>query len=372
MLVSIVIVNYRVKYFLEQTIRSAKEAIAGIDGDGEIIVIDNNSGDDSVNFISQRFGDEITIIENKTNTGFARANNQGFAVAKGEFILILNPDTIIGHDTLKQCIEWMNSHDDCGAIGVRMLDGNGSFLPESKRAFTSPWVSACKLFGLSRIFPKSRIFARYSLPYLSEKESHQVDTLAGAFIFARTQILNAIGGFDEDFFMYGEDADLSYRIIKSGYHNYYLPIPIIHYKGQSTIKDSIRYVKVFYKSMLIFYRKHYAHYNWFFSAIVRSGIFVRASIASLSRIISMPFHRRGKSRVKLWRVISDDPEPIITLLGGKNNLCAIKPTDIVIDDRCHTYQQIISLFDSLNDGKTHFHIYSGHNGILLTPKMSHQ
>lgn len=372
MLVSIVIVNYRVKYFLEQTIRSAMEALSGIDGEGEIIVVDNNSGDDSVSFIRQRFGDSITIIENRDNPGFARANNQGFTVAKGEFTLILNPDTIIGHDTIKECIEWMNSHDDCGAIGVRMLDGNGDFLPESKRAFTSPWVSTCKLLGLSRLFPKSRIFARYNLPYLSEKEPHRVDTLAGAFIFIRTHILNSLGQFDEDFFMYGEDIDLSYRIVKSGYHNYYLPIPIIHYKGQSTIKGSIRYVKVFYSSMLIFYRKHYSHYNWFFSVMVRFGIFFRAAIAAMSRILSKPFHRSGKSRVKLWRVISQDPETIINLLGGKDHLCALKPTDIVIDDRCHSYQQIISLIDSLHDGKVHFHIFSGHNGILITPKMSHQ
>ena len=200
-LVSIIIVNYRVKFFLEQTIRSAQEAIAGLGGDGEIIVVDNASGDDSMQFIKSRFGNEVQYIENADNVGFARANNQAIAIAKGEFTLILNPDTIIGSDTLSQSIEWFRTHSDCGAVGVRMLDGNGNFLPESKRSFTTPWVSFCKIFGLSALFPKSRIFARYHLRYLNEKQPHKVDILAGAFILAHTSILQKIGGFDERFFM---------------------------------------------------------------------------------------------------------------------------------------------------------------------------
>ena len=213
--VSIVIVNYRVKYFLEQTVRSAKEALAGFSG--EIIVVDNNSGDDSIEHLRKCFPDVI-VIENRENAGFGRANNQGFAIARGKFTLILNPDTIIGSHTLRDCMDFYDKHaDDCGGIGVCMLDGNGRFLPESKRAFPTPWVSFCKIFGLSSLFPKSPLFAKYHLRYLPYDRPHRVDILSGAFIFIRTDLLRSIGGFDEDFFMYGEDIDLSYRIVKAGY-----------------------------------------------------------------------------------------------------------------------------------------------------------
>ena len=199
--VSIVIVNYRVKFFLEQTIRSAQEALRHLDG--EIIVIDNNSGDDSIPFLKQRFPDVI-YIENTENVGFARANNQGFEIAKGKYTLILNPDTIIGERTILDCINWYESHPDCGGIGVMMSDGNGVFLPESKRSFPTPWVSFCKIFGLSALFPYSPYFAKYHLRYLSKEQPHKVDILAGAYIFVRTDILQKCQGFDNDFFMYGE------------------------------------------------------------------------------------------------------------------------------------------------------------------------
>ena len=370
MLVTIVIVNYRVKYFLEQTLQSAMEAIDGIDGDGEIIVVDNNSGDGSMEFVKSRFGSAVTYIENTVNTGFARANNQGIALAKGEYTLMLNPDTIIGRGTIKACVEWMRSHGDCGGVGVRMLDGNGVFLPESKRAFTTPWVSFCKIFGLSRLFPRSPLFARYHLRYLTEREPHQVDILAGAFMMARTSILRSIGGFDEDFFMYGEDIDLSYRIVKAGYHNYFLPTPIIHYKGESTKKDSMRYVRVFYEAMLIFYRKHYPGYSHFFSFLIHAAVYIRAAAAMLKRAIMAPFPKKKSGAGRLWQVISNDPGPIYSALGADARLCALKPTDIVIDDRRHSYQQIIGIIDEKSDGRLRFHIYSGRDGIIISPKMA--
>lgn len=230
--VSIVIVNYRVRYFLEQTIRSAQEALQGIGG--EIIVIDNNSQDGSIEYIKSLFPG--IIIENKENAGFGKANNQGFAIAKGEYTLILNPDTIIGKDSIADCIRFYNGHPDCGAIGVSMHDGNGVFLPESKRSFPTPWVSFCKIFGLSSLFPRSRTFAKYHLRYLPADAPHSIDILSGAFTFVKTDLLRKINGFDEDFFMYGEDIDLSFRIAKAGYRNYYIPTPIIHYKGESTQK----------------------------------------------------------------------------------------------------------------------------------------
>ena len=281
--VSIVIVNYRVKYFLEQTVRSAKEALAGFSG--EIIVVDNNSGDDSIEHLRKCFPDVI-VIENRENAGFGRANNQGFAIARGKFTLILNPDTIIGSHTLRDCMDFYDKHaDDCGGIGVCMLDGNGRFLPESKRAFPTPWVSFCKIFGLSSLFPKSPLFAKYHLRYLPYDRPHRVDILSGAFIFIRTDLLRSIGGFDEDFFMYGEDIDLSYRILKGGFHNYYLPVDILHYKGESTEKSSFRYVHVFYEAMLIFFRKHYSGMSLLLSIPIKIAIYTKASVA-LVRMLS--------------------------------------------------------------------------------------
>ncbi|MGN0212467.1 MAG: glycosyltransferase [Muribaculaceae bacterium] len=371
-LVSIIIVNYRVKYFLEQTIRSAQEALAGIDDSGEIIIVDNASGDDSMDFIKSRFGDSVTYIENTENVGFARANNQAIAIAKGEFTLILNPDTIICRDTLRKAIEWFKSHADCGAIGVRMLDGNGIFLPESKRAFTTPWVSFCKIFGLSALFPQSKIFARYHLRYLDEHKAHKVDILAGAFILARTEILRGIEGFDERFFMYGEDIDLSYRIVKEGFSNYYLPIPIIHYKGESTKKDSMRYVRVFYEAMLIFFKKHYPHYSKFFAFFIRFAIYARALMAVLRRIFIRKSNLSLKKSTHRWQIISNDCVRIKNVIGSEAIFTESSPTDIVFDDSALTYSEIIDAIDSRSNGKLHFHIYSSRNGIIISPKMSIQ
>ena len=188
--ITIVIVNYRVKYFLEQTLRSVQEAINGLQA--EVFVIDNNSGDDSIEH-SKRLFPWVKFVENKKNVGFARANNQGIVAAQGEFTLILNPDTVITRDSVHKPIEWMREHPDCGAVGVRMVDGNGVFLPESKRAFPTPWASFCKIFGLSKLFPYSPVFAKYHLRYLSDREPHQVDILSGAFMLCRTLLLQQVG-----------------------------------------------------------------------------------------------------------------------------------------------------------------------------------
>ncbi|MBQ4367509.1 MAG: glycosyltransferase family 2 protein, partial [Muribaculaceae bacterium] len=267
--VTVVIVNYRVKFFLEQTLRSVMEALEGLQS--EVIVVDNHSGDDSIAFQRQRFPG-VTFIENPENVGFARANNQAIMQAQGKFTLILNPDTIITRDCITQGLAWMRDHERCGAIGVRMVDGNGVFLPESKRSFPTPWVSFCKIFGLSALFPRSRWFAKYHLRYLDDRQPHAIDILAGAYMLCRTALLQQVGGFDEDFFMYGEDIDLSFRLVQAGYENWYLPVEMIHYKGESTKKDSMRYVRVFYEAMLIFYRKHFPRFSVLFYPIVKLGV----------------------------------------------------------------------------------------------------
>jgi O-antigen biosynthesis protein len=282
---SVIIVNYNVPYFLEQALLSVKKAAQNIDT--EIIVIDNASKDKSVDFIRQKFP-EITLIANQENLGFSKANNQGISIAEGKYVLLLNPDTVVQEDTFTKCISFMEKHPDSGALGVKMIDGKGNFLPESKRALPTPKVSFFKAFGLSALFPKSKLFGQYHLGYLSENENHQVDILSGAFMFIKKEVLDKTGGFDETFFMYGEDIDLSYRILKAGYKNYYLAeTSIIHYKGESTKKGSLNYVKVFYEAMLIFAKKHFSKKQAsIFTAAIYLAIFIKGTITFLSGILN--------------------------------------------------------------------------------------
>ena len=281
---SVIIVNYNVKHFLEQCLISVKKALVGIEG--EIIVVDNNSVDGSLNLINNKFS-EIVLIANKKNTGFSVANNQGIKIAKGSNILLLNPDTVIQEDSLRKCLEFFDKNKDAGALGVKMYDGNGRFLPESKRGLPTPSVAFYKIFGLSSLFPNSKTFGKYHLGYLSQNENHKVDVLSGAFMMIRKKVLDEVGLLDETFFMYGEDIDLSYRIKEGGYENYYFSnTNIIHYKGESTKKSSVNYVFVFYKAMVIFAEKHFSKQHVkTFSKLINIAIYFRATIALAERVL---------------------------------------------------------------------------------------
>ncbi|MEO7983099.1 MAG: glycosyltransferase family 2 protein, partial [Bacteroidota bacterium] len=247
MQLSVIIVNFNVKHFLEQCLCSVLRAIEGIRA--EIIVVDNNSSDNSIEYLLPRFP-AIEFIANKENTGFGRGCNQGLQRASGEYILFLNPDTIVPEDCFRQCISFLENHPDTGALGIKMLDGSGRFLKESKRAFPSPMTSLYKLFGLAKLFPHSKLFSKYHLGHLDENQNNEVDVLAGAFMMIRKEVLDKVGGFDETFFMYGEDVDLSYRVQKAGYKNmYFAGSSIIHFKGESTRKGSMNYVRMFYNAM---------------------------------------------------------------------------------------------------------------------------
>lgn len=255
MQLSIIIVNYNVKHFLEQCLYSVLAATEGIAA--EIIVADNNSKDGSLRYLQPLFP-QVKWIANTQNTGFATANNQALKIAAGEFILYLNPDTLLPEDCLLLCLRFITAHSKAGALGIKMLDGSGRFLPESKRGFPSPATSLFKLAGLAALFPKSKVLARYYLGYLPQNQNHEVDVLAGAFMLVRKEVLEKTGAFDERFFMYGEDIDLSYRIQKGGWQNWYLAeSSIIHFKGESTKKGSLNYVKLFYQAMYLFVQKHY-------------------------------------------------------------------------------------------------------------------
>ncbi len=282
---SIIIVNYNVKYFIEQCLHSVHRAIKDIEA--EVFVVDNNSVDGSCPMIREKFP-WVKLIENSENAGFSRANNQALKMASGEFCLLLNPDTVVEEDTFTKCISFMHDHKDAGGLGVHMIDGKGNFLPESKRALPTPAVSFFKIFGLSSLFPKSKIFGRYHLGYLDENQTNEIEILAGAYMFIRKKALDETGLLDESFFMYGEDIDLSYRIRKAGYKNYYYPgTTIIHYKGESTKKGSINYVMVFYKAMIIFAKKHFSKKNArIFSTLINLAIYFRAFLSIIKRFIN--------------------------------------------------------------------------------------
>lgn len=270
---------------------SVRRAIDGIDA--EIFVVDNNSVDGSVQMLKEKFP-EVKLIDNKENLGFSKANNQAIKQSSGEYVLLLNPDTVVEAETFSKVIQFMDSHEDAGALGVKMIDGKGNFLPESKRGLPTPTVALYKIMGLSRLFRKSKRFNKYHLGYLDKNQTHEIEILAGAFMLLRKKVLDITGLLDETFFMYGEDIDLSYRIIKAGYKNYYFPeTRIIHYKGESTKKSSINYVFVFYNAMIIFAKKHFSQKNArLFAFLINLAIYLRASAAIANRFVkrfSLPF-----------------------------------------------------------------------------------
>jgi GT2 family glycosyltransferase len=287
---SVIIVNYNVRHFLEQALGSVRRALEGIDG--EVWVVDNNSVDDSVRMVQEKFP-EVKLIANSTNPGFAKANNQAIRASTGEYVLLLNPDTLVEEDTFAQCLAFMDAHPEAGALGVKLIDGSGKYLPESKRGFPSPWVAFCKTFGLSTLFPKSRVFNYYYLGHLDASETNECDVLVGAFMFMRRAALDRAGWLDEAFFMYGEDIDLSYRIVQAGYKNYYYPhTSIIHYKGESTKKGSLNYVRTFYQAMIIFARKHFhGRRAGLFVLMLQAAIWLRAGLTlaqNLARKLWLP------------------------------------------------------------------------------------
>jgi N-acetylglucosaminyl-diphospho-decaprenol L-rhamnosyltransferase len=259
MILSVVIVSYNVKFFLEQCLSSLKKAIDGssiLSHHAEVFIVDNASADGSLDFLVTLYP-EFRFIENDRNIGFAKANNKALSQCSGEFILFLNPDTILAEDSLDTCLSFLRSTPDTGAVGLRMIDGTGRYLRESKRGFPDPMASFFKMTGFARLFPRSKFFSAYYMGHLDERRSHAVDVLSGAFMMTKKTILDTIGGFDEQFFMYAEDIDLSYRIQQTGHQNYYLSqSTIIHFKGESTRKD-FRYVKMFYTAMELFMKKHF-------------------------------------------------------------------------------------------------------------------
>lgn len=303
---SVIIVNYNVKYYLDQCIRSVLRAFevmkkvsssdSSVNEDvAEIIVVDNHSADGSVDYLEKRYPQKlypmVRFVRSAHNLGFARANNIAIRQSRGEYVLLLNPDTIVGEDALKASVDFMDAHEDAGAVGVRMLGAQGRRAMESRRGLPTPMVSFFKMLGFCNRWPHHRLFGKYYMGYLPWDEPCQIEVVSGAYCMLRRKALDEVGLLDEDFFMYGEDIDLSYRVLKGGYHNYYLPVDILHYKGESTQKSSFRYVHVFYEAMLIFFRKHYSGMTFLLSLPIKTAIYAKALMA----LVGMLSERMRKS-----------------------------------------------------------------------------
>lgn len=302
MKLSVIIVNYNVKYFLEHCLCSVLKATRHIDA--EILVVDNHSTDGSRDYLSQRFH-TVRFLWNDTNLGFAKANNLALKQAIGEHILFLNPDTIIPEEGLEQCLRFFAERSDCGALGVHMIDGSGAFLRESKRSFPTPSNAFFKMTGLASLFPHSRYFSGYYAGHVAEHETAAVDVLSGAFLMVSRKIINRVQGFDEDFFMYGEDIDLSYRIRQTGFRNFYLgETTIIHFKGESTCKHTQTYTRNFYGAMRLFVKKHYAD-KTLQRTLMRSAIGLASFAASAKALF-----RRSVRKIRRH---SNDAEPMIMI-----------------------------------------------------------
>ena len=382
---SIIIVNYNVKHYIEQCLHSVFTSIAHAALEAEIFIVDNASSDQSVEYLHSRFPQQeypnLHIIANARNVGFSRANNQAVALATGKYILFLNPDTLITEDTLRECFHFAEQQTDFGALGVKMLSDSGHFAMESRRGLPTPWVSFCKMSGMTALFPKSRTFARYYMSFLDRQQSAKIEIISGAFMMVSQKALQQCGSFDETFFMYGEDIDLSYRFIKGGFKNYYLPTPILHYKGESTQKNSYRYVHVFYEAMLIFFRKHYENLSPFFTIPIKCAIIVRAFIALIQQQLTNLFPQKGtelcfgfigtKEGFELIKPISEKWLLNIEHISEEKvtDLDAIKiPSHIkhlIFDPKLYTTKEMLLLMEQSNH-KRYLSVFSPTTGILVT------
>ena len=376
--ISVIIVNYNVKFFLEQCLYSVKASLENIAA--EIIVVDNASPDKSVEYLQSKFP-AVKFISNATNKGFGAACNQGFKASGGKCLLFLNPDCIVPEDCFEKCLGFLNNHPVAGAIGVKMLDGSGRFLKESKRALPSLSTSFFKLFGFAALFPNSKLFAKYYLGHLDENKNHEIDVLAGAFMMIKRNVFEMVNGFDENFFMYGEDIDLSFRIKKAGFKNYYFSdTEIIHFKGESTKKGRLDYVRMFYHAMSIFVNKHYKNGLYklfinlgigimaFFSAIANSlaGIFRNAKVKSIKKIAIAGTEQECQSAELLLNQAGSTPASIkritlneTSLLNGKSHF-----SELIFCAGTSSYKQIIECIKRLS-GDQHASIHkAGSNSIV--------
>jgi len=372
MQLSVVILNYNVRYFLEQCVLSVQEAIAAIDA--EIIVIDNNSSDESVLMMKEKFPD-VKLIENKENFGFPKGNNIGVRQAKGKYICILNPDTVVAEDTFTKILAFAERQNNLGIIGCKLIDGTGKFLPESKRGIPTPWVAFTKIFGLYKIFPKTKLFNQYYAQHLNENETGKVDILVGAFMFLERSLYEDLSGFDEDCFMYADDIDLSYRALEKLKSNYYFhETTVLHYKGESTIKDE-KYMLRFQEAMNFFYKKHFKK-SLFFSFFIQIGTWFFSFVKMF----------QGKTRIKpnpesyvFYSLNEDLSQKLALTLKNKVrflkipkekmvNSCLIfkgKKVEIILDNQYISFKKCIEIIETIKDKSITFKILPKNTRFII-------
>jgi GT2 family glycosyltransferase len=359
MQLSVIILNYNVRYFLEQCVASVQEALSNIDG--EIIVVDNNSLDDSCEMMKTHFPN-VKLIENTTNLGFPKGNNIGVAHAKGDYICILNPDTVVAEDTFEKVLAFAEKQKNIGIVGCKLIDGTGNFLPECKRGVPTPFVALTKIFGLYKLFPKTALFNRYYAQHLSENETGKVGILVGAFMIMKRNLYQEIGGFDENCFMYSDDIDLSYMALKKGKTNYYFhETTVIHYKGESTVKDGL-YMKHFREAMQFFYRKHFRS-SIIFDVFMKIGAFFFALIKkNQSKLKPLKaeeyvlFSKNEKLKNKLENLFHKKVHWQSQIEGNtvfSHSILNKTQTEIIFDNTDLSFKEIISfLEENKNQGFT--------------------
>jgi GT2 family glycosyltransferase len=368
MQISVVILNYNVRFFLEQCVLSVEKALQNLEG--EIIVVDNNSPDDSCKMMKQRFP-HIKLIENKDNTGFPKGNNIGIATAKGKYLCILNPDTVVAEDTFEKLLAFSQTKNDLGIVGCKLIDGTGHFLPESKRGVPTPFVAITKMAGLYKLFPKISAFGKYYAQHLSENHTGKVEVLVGAFMFMELDFYNALGGFDEAFFMYGEDIDLSYRSIQSGKSNYYFSeTSVIHYKGESTVKD-IKYLQTFKSAMELFYKKHFK-VSFVFKTFMNFGAFVFSTIkmkqtSGVTKKIGHYFllSNSQNQKLKVENLLEKKVTLLPTSLKNDLNSPADQNIEIIFDSAYWSFKSIIGFMEYHKSKRITFKILHNNSNFII-------
>ena len=376
MQISVVIVNYNVKYYVGQCIDSVRRALQGIDS--EIIVVDNHSRDGSVDYLSKIEG--VRIIESGHNLGFSKANNIAIRQSTAEYVLMLNPDTIVAEDALRMIIDFADSHPQAGGIGVRMHNDWGTTARESRRGLPSPMTSFYKIIGLSKRLPQHRKYGRYYMGWLPWDSPSRIEVVSGACFLVRRKALDEVGLMDEDYFMYGEDIDLSYRLLKSGWENWFVPADIIHYKGESTQKTSFNYVHVFYNAMLIFMRKHYSHLSWLIIWPLQIAVYFIALLALMATLFdrmkkSLGFGGRYKIEFPvLYLEGSNTMKEKCRAIAMRKGLCVIDSLDDckqnivvrVFDPSDMSYADIIKHMSESANNRVRLGLYHNDKDIIIT------
>ncbi|WP_366184236.1 glycosyltransferase family 2 protein [Flavobacterium ovatum] len=372
MQLSVIILNYNVQYFLELCLLSVQSAVENIDA--EIIVVDNNSPDGSCAMVRERFP-HVKLIENKQNSGFPKGNNIGVAEAIGEYICILNPDTVVAEDTFIKVLAFAKKQKNLGIIGVKLIDGAGNFLPESKRGVPTPWVAFTKITALYKLFPKVVCFGKYYASHLTKNQTGQVEILVGAFMVVQRQLYKDIGGFDEDCFMYSDDIDLSFMALKKGKNNFYFhETTVIHFKGESTIKDET-YMKRFQEAMNFFYKKH-------FKVSMLFSIFMKLGILFFSFVKMFQGKSKIKNEIEHFVLFSKDKnlanrlntvikknldfrdlnaEKLVFLESNANN----SPVEIILDAHFVTFKECIGFMELQKNNNCTFKIIPKNTDFLI-------